>query len=61
MPEEVRTCPVCERDASHLEPYDIGSGPELNCPHCEWCWGLYGQPLKPIRFPDVAHIDPEHT
>lgn len=30
------------------EPYDVGSGPEVACPHCEWCFGAEGQPLKPL-------------
>jgi hypothetical protein len=43
-------CPTCgvvaERDT-----YDIGSGPELSCSNCEWCWGAEGQDLKPLpRF-----------
>lgn len=42
----VSACPACGvvtgRDA-----YDIGSGPELSCALCEWCWGMDGQPLDP--------------
>lgn len=42
--EYLRKCPSC----GHLvtsEPYDIGDGPELTCPDCEWCWGAVGQDL----------------
>jgi hypothetical protein len=46
-------CPTCGADASHLEVYDIGSGPELSCPNCEWCWGAEGQPLQALK-----HFDP---
>lgn len=45
-----QTCPVCGSTVS-MTPYDIGSGPELSCPNCEWCWGANGQPLKPIEWP----------
>ena len=31
-----------------MVPYDIGSGPEMSCPTCEWCWGADGQDLKPL-------------
>ncbi len=41
------TCPTC-RAVFHMHPYDIGSGPELCCPHCEWCYGALGQPLQPL-------------
>lgn len=45
-------CPTCglvdERTA-----YDIGSGPELSCANCEWCWGARGQDLKQM---DVAEV-----
>jgi hypothetical protein len=40
-------CPVCGQPVPN-EPYDIGSGPELACPCCEWCWGVHGQPLLPL-------------
>lgn len=30
-----------------MVPYDIGSGPEMSCSRCEWCWGADGQPLNP--------------
>ncbi len=43
----LQKCPECHGEF-HAKPYDIGSGPELSCPHCEWCWGANGQPLKPI-------------
>jgi hypothetical protein len=35
-----------------VEPYDIGSGPEMSCPDCEWCWGANNQPLRPYQ-PDT--------
>lgn len=38
-------CPSCGVLAIR-ETYDIGSGPELSCANCEWCWGADGQPLK---------------
>lgn len=40
-------CPRCATDVTH-EPYDIGSGPELNCPTCDHCFGAEGQALKPL-------------
>jgi hypothetical protein len=43
----LQRCPFC-KGHFHAEPYDIGSGPELACPHCEMCWGANGQPLKPL-------------
>jgi predicted RNA-binding Zn-ribbon protein involved in translation (DUF1610 family) len=43
----VSTCPNCGSVASRTA-YDIGSGPELACATCEWCWGANGQPLKPL-------------
>lgn len=39
-------CPSCGEYAER-EVYDIGSGPELSCVFCEWCWGAEGQDLKP--------------
>lgn len=42
-----QNCPGCGR-AITMTPYDIGSGPEMSCPHCEWCWGANGQDLKPL-------------
>lgn len=40
-------CPACELVAER-RVYDIGSGPELSCVNCEWCWGADGQSLKPL-------------
>lgn len=40
-------CPSCGVVAER-EPYDIGSGPELACASCDWCWGAEGQDLKPL-------------
>lgn len=34
-----------------MRPYDVGSGPEMACPSCEWCWGADGQPLNPLDPP----------
>ena len=44
------TCPQCN-NSFHAETYDIGSGPEVSCPSCEWCWGAQGQDLKPLARP----------
>lgn len=48
MTGEQRTqkCPGCAACVT-MAPYDIGSGPEMACPHCECCWGADGQPLQP--------------
>lgn len=40
-------CPSCGAEATR-QAYDIGSGAELSCSNCEWCWGANGQDLKPI-------------
>lgn len=40
-------CPSCG-DTARRETFDIGSGPELSCYSCEWCWGAEGQDLKPL-------------
>lgn len=40
-------CPSCSVEVT-MVPYDIGSGPEMSCGHCEWCWGADGQALKPL-------------
>lgn len=45
--ERTQHCPCCGR-AVTMEPYDIGSGPEMSCAGCEWCWGADGQPLQPL-------------
>lgn len=45
-------CPCCGATATR-QTYDIGSGPELSCASCEWCWGADGQPLKPL---DVSEL-----
>jgi len=45
-------CPCC----GHVEarrPYDIGSGRELSCAACEWCWGADGQELRPLGISDA--------
>jgi hypothetical protein len=41
-------CPNCG-DVAERSVYDIGSGLELSCASCEWCWGADGQSLKPCR------------
>lgn len=48
-PEQVVTsaCPNCGAVAERVA-YDIGSGAELACADCEWCWGANGQVLKPV-------------
>jgi rubredoxin len=46
------TCPQCGHQFE-MTPYDIGSGPEVSCSLCEWCWGAEGQPLKPLTHPAV--------
>lgn len=44
-----------------MVPYDIGSGPEISCPACEWCWGADGQPLKPVQTPpDIQEYIDQH-
>lgn len=45
-------CPTCGATETR-ETYDIGSGPELACVQCDWCWGAEGQDLKPL---DVAAL-----
>lgn len=44
--KRTQLCPNCETWVT-MRPYDIGSGPEMSCPQCEWCWGADGQPLNP--------------
>jgi hypothetical protein len=46
-------CPSCGKTARR-QTYDVGSGPELSCAWCEWCWGAEGQSLKDIPVPKVA-------
>ena len=46
--EFLRSCPSCGAHCD-AEPYDIGDGPELCCPVCDWCWGAVGQILHPVR------------
>lgn len=46
-------CPTCGAVQSR-RAYDVGSGPELSCANCEWCWGANGQSLKPLTLGDVA-------
>jgi hypothetical protein len=45
-------CPSCGIVADR-DTYDIGSGPELSCASCEWCWGAEGQDLKPLEMPEI--------
>lgn len=42
-------CPCCGSLGTR-QTYDIGSGPELSCAECEWCWGAEGQDLKPVSW-----------
>lgn len=51
--EVTSECPNCG-DKATRQVYDIGSGAELSCASCEWCWGADGQPLKPIAYADVV-------
>lgn len=46
-------CPTCHVVAER-EAYDIGSGPELSCANCEWCWGAEGQDLQPLDIAQIA-------
>ena len=46
-------CPSCGTIVT-ARPYDIGSGPEMACPVCEWCWGADGQDLLPLV---LCHVD----
>lgn len=46
-------CPTCGL-VTERRTYDIGSGPELSCANCEWCWGADGQPLKPLTYKEIA-------
>lgn len=48
-------CPTCG-DVAERETYDVGSGPELSCASCEWCWGAEGQPLKPLNLAEMQAI-----
>lgn len=48
-------CPACGTVAER-ETYDIGSGPELSCANCEWCWGAEGQHLKPLYPPGPRNV-----
>lgn len=45
-------CPVCGLVEERFT-YAIGSGPELSCSNCEWCWGAEGQSLAPITLQRV--------
>lgn len=49
----VSACPSCGT-VSDRTAYDIGSGLELCCASCDWCWGAMGQPLDPadVEIPD---------
>lgn len=46
-------CPTCGVVAERTV-YDIGSGPELACANCEWCWGAAGQDLKPLTYYEIV-------
>jgi hypothetical protein len=47
-------CPSCGKTA-HRQTYDVGSGPELSCAWCEWCWGADGQQLQEIDWRRINH------
>lgn len=51
---ETTACPCCG-DVAERTIYDIGSGPELACASCEWCWGAEGQDLQPLSLPQCEH------
>lgn len=51
--EVTSVCPLCGQEGTRTA-YDVGSGPELSCANCEWCWGANGQDLKPLTLADVA-------
>lgn len=59
MPDDdqvTSACPTCGVVEART-PYDIGSGRELACRHCEWCWGADGQALKPyVPPPEVQRF-----
>lgn len=46
MSKVTSACPSCGEVAPR-DTYDIGSGPELCCSFCDWCWGAAGQALNP--------------
>lgn len=48
-------CPTCGLETERTV-YDIGSGPEVSCSNCEWCWGAAGQDLKPLERPDFDQL-----
>lgn len=53
MSDEITSaCPSCGTVATR-ETYDIGSGRELSCANCEWCWGADGQRLRAVDVADV--------
>ena len=56
-PRVKSACPSCGAVAERMS-YDIGSGPELSCANCEWCWGAAGQPLDPVSL--VIAEEAEH-
>jgi hypothetical protein len=51
-------CPSCGTVAQR-ESYDMGSGPELACADCEWCWGADGQRLKALPFAFTEEPEPQ--
>ena len=51
----ISACPTCGGIAER-EVYDIGSGPELSCATCEWCWGAEGQDLQPLDFKSILAL-----
>lgn len=60
--EKIRSkCPACGLLATRMV-YDIqnGSGPELSCIDCEWCWGADGQDLKPLDVQAIRKEMREH-
>lgn len=51
-------CPECGQNAKR-RVYDIGSGPEISCSTCEWCWGVDGQSLEPLDIEAMKHMAAE--
>lgn len=49
-------CPSCGVVAWR-QTYDIGSGPELSCASCEWCWGAEGQELQEINWRRIDQVE----
>jgi len=55
MIEETVTssCPTCSAVRARTT-YEVGSGPELSCLSCDWCWGANGQLLTPLEADEAG-------